>query len=100
MNTGNEEMNVAFHNKASACFLSASRAFEKAVVTVNRHDEEFRFQQLKKQYASSLQEDLERIAKSILSHHREAAQLNEMDKMFHQLIKDYLHRFIQKVNDL
>jgi len=35
-----------------------------------------------------------------LKRYKNEKQVNEMDQMFHQFIRDYLHRFIQKINDL
>lgn len=100
VNSKTEHMQVEFHNKANAMFFSVSQAFEKAVNAISRRSEEYRFQQLKKQYAVILETELQTIAKDILVEFRTEKQVKEMDQMFHQFIKDYLHRFIQKVNDL
>lgn len=81
-------------------FFSVCRAFEESVCNVSRIKEEYRFQKLKKQYAATLEQELQVIAKDILLKYRDEKQTKEMDRMFHQFIKDYLHRFIQKVNDL
>jgi len=100
MNNGNKEMQTEFHNKASTCFSSVYSSFENAVANVSRRSEDYRFQQVKKQYAIILEQQLHIIAKDILTKYRNEKQVNEMDQMFLQFIKDYLHRFIQKVNDL
>jgi len=100
MNDAINEMQIEFHDKANARFFSVYSGFEKAVSTVSRRNEEFRFQQLKKQYVTTLEQELQMTAKNILAKYRTEKQVNEMDQIFHQFIKDYLHRFIQKVNDL
>jgi hypothetical protein len=94
------EMQIEFHEKANARFFSVSGGFERAVSNVSRRNEEFRFQQLKKQYVTTLEQELQMIAKDILAKYRKERQVNEMDQIFHHFIKDYLHRFVQKVNDL
>jgi hypothetical protein len=100
MNNINQEMQAEFHNRASAGFFSVYTSFENAVSNVSRRSEELRFQQVKKQYAQILEQQLQTIAKDILIKHKNEQQVNEIDQMFLQFIRDYLHRFIQKVNDL
>lgn len=100
MSSGNEQMQVDFRNKATAVFFSVYRSFENSVAGVSRRNEEHRFQQLKKQYAVSLEQELQIVAKGILSKYQNEKQADEMDQMFHHFIKEYLHRFIQKINDL
>jgi hypothetical protein len=81
-------------------FSSVYRAFETAVAGVSRRNEEYKFQQLKKQYVVTLEQELYTSAKDILAKYQNEKQVNELDQMFRQFIRDYLHRFIQKVNDL
>ena len=76
------------------------QGFEMSVANVSRRNEEYKFQQLKKQYAGTLEEELDKVAKDVLKKYKNEKQVNEMDQMFHQFIRDYLHRFIQKINDL
>jgi glutamyl-tRNA reductase len=100
MSNVNNEMQVEFHNEANRRFSSLYHGFEKAVSNISRRNEEFRFQQLKKQHVIILERELQKIAKDILMKYRNEKQVNEIDQLFHQFIKDYLHRFVQKVNDL
>ncbi len=100
MSNGNQQMQVEFHNRANTLFGSICNAFENDVVNVSRRNEEFRFQQIKKQYARTMEQQLQTIAGNILAKNKEEKQVRELDQMFHQAIKEYLHRFIQKVNDL
>lgn len=100
MGNGNEQMQVEFHGKANAVYYSISHGFEIAVANVSRTKDEYKFQQLKKHYASMLEQELEVIAKTVLASFKKEKQLNEVDLMFKRFIKEYLHRFIQKVNDL
>jgi len=100
MSNSNEQMQIEFHNKASAMFFSVCQGFEMAVANVSRRNEEYKFQQLKKQFAGTLEGELDKVAKDVLKKYKNEKQVNEMDQMFHQFIRDYLHRFIQKINDL
>ena len=100
MSSSNEQMQTEFRNRASAAFFSAYQTFENAVSRVSRRRDENQFQQLKKQYAIALERELQTAAQDILSKYRNENQVNEINKMFSQIIKDYLHRFIQKINDL
>jgi len=100
MSNAINEMQIEFHDKANTRFVSIYTGFDRAVSNVSRRNEEFRFQQLKKQYATVLEQELQMIAKDILVKHGNEKQVNEMDQIFHQFIKGYLHRFVQKVNDL
>ena len=100
MSNANEQMQVEFHNKASAIFFSVYQGFEMAVANVSRRSEEYKFQQLKRQFAGTLEGELDKVAKDVLKKYKNERQVNEMDQMFHQFIRDYLHRFIQKINDL
>jgi uncharacterized protein involved in exopolysaccharide biosynthesis len=100
MNNDQEQMQFEFRGHASSLFFTLYHGFETAVSNVSRRNDEFRFQQLKKQYAATMEQELQTIAKDVLAKHRNEQQVNQMDQMFGQFIKDYLHRFIQKVNDL
>ena len=71
---GNEQMQVEFHEKAAAKLFSVLLAFEKDVSSVSRRHEEFRFQQIKKQYASTLEQELQTVARDILAKHKSEAQ--------------------------
>lgn len=93
-------MQVEFHNRANAVFFSIHRAFEQSVSSVSRRNEEYKFQQLKKQHAEAMERELQKIAKEILAKFKNEKQLDEMEQIFSRFIKDYLHRFVQKVNDL
>lgn len=100
MGNGNEQMQVEFHDKANAMFFSVYQNFASATHGMSRRNEEYKFQQLKKQYATTLEQELEAVANDVLLKHRNEKQLNEMNQMFRQFIRNYLHRFVQKINDL
>ena len=93
-------MQIEFHEQATARFISIYNSFEKDVSNVSRRNEEFRFQDLKKQYALTMEQELQAIAREILERNKNEKQVSSIDIMFHKFIRDYLHRFIQKVNDL
>lgn len=100
MGSNKEQMQVEFHNSANNKFFSIYHSFETAVSSVSRRNEEYKFQQLKKQYAEGMEHELQIIASNILAKFQNEKQVREMDQMFHQFIKDYIHRFIQKIDDL
>lgn len=100
MGSGNEQMQTDFRNNASNVFFSVYQSFEHAVSGVSRRTGEHTFQQLKKQHAIMLEQELHKAAKQILEKYRDEKQVNEINQMFSQFIKDYLHRFVQKINDL
>lgn len=94
-----ENIQVAFHNKATAAVFSFYQAFQREVSEMSRRTNEYHFQQLKKKYVSSLELELQNIAQDILTRHTDA-QSRTNSQPLHQFIKDYLHRFVQKINDL
>ena len=67
---------------------------------MSRRREEYKFQQLKKQFAGMLEHELEKLAKDVLAKFKSEKQVNAIDQMFQKLIKDYLRRFVQKINDV
>jgi hypothetical protein len=99
MNNGSEQMQVDFHNKAKEKFFSVYNAFENAISNLDRKKQEYKFQQTKNQYAATLENELQAIAKKVLFKY-ENKRSGELDLLFHQFIKDYLHRFVQKINAL
>jgi hypothetical protein len=100
MSNGAEQMQVEFHNKAKETFFLVYHAFESAISRLNRRTDEFRFQQVKKQYTVLLEQELQTVAEDLLVRHRDEKQVREIDQVFHQFMKDYLHRFVQKINAL
>jgi hypothetical protein len=100
MDTGNQQMQVHFHDMATAAFFSRYDAFAKASSLINRKLNEYQFQELKQQYVHSLEQDLKLGAGAILQKAAASGQLQEMNSLFHRLMMDYLHRFVQKINNL
>jgi hypothetical protein len=96
----NEQIQIEFHNEAGVRFFSIYHAFENAVSNISRRNEEHQFQQLKKQYAATMEQELQVMAKKILSKYRDEMQVKAVNQMLNGFIRNYLHRFIQKVNDL
>jgi hypothetical protein len=100
MYSANEQIQVEFHTQATVQFFSIYHAFEDAVSNISRRNEEHKFQELKKHYAAAMEQELEVMAKKVLSKYKDEKQVKEVNQMLHGFIRDYLHRFIQKVNDL
>jgi hypothetical protein len=100
MTNSKEQMQVEFHHRSNDKLFAVYQAFQHATSNVSRRSEELSFQQLKKRYAATLEQELRAIAKEILDRYRDEKQIKEVGLLFHQFIRDYLHRFIQKINDL
>ena len=100
MSNVNEQMQIEFHERAAAVFFTVYHAFEAATSGLDRTGEEYKFQQVKKQFALTLQAELGKIARDVLTKHQGEKRVSETDQTLHQFIKDYLHRFVQKINDV
>lgn len=100
MSDAGNQIQTAFHNKANETFFALYNAFENAVSNISRRKNEYRFQELKKQYALTLEKELQVVARDVLSIYQGEKQAKGLDQMMNQFIRDYLHRFIQKINDL
>jgi hypothetical protein len=98
MNTDGERLQVEFHNKASEVFFMLVQEFEKASRSVNRNNQEYEFQQLKRTFSNELSHKLQVIAEDVLHTHKNEKNLNEIDPMLRQLSSQYLHRFVQKID--
>lgn len=93
-------MQQDFHDKASKIFFSMLRDFKDASSKIDRNKNEFLFQQLKNQYILSLEKELKNIGYTVLNKYQVSSQAQAIDPVLHQFIKDYLHRFNQKIVDL
>lgn len=91
---------VAFHNKAGQLYTSLLNRFEDHCLTFNRRNDEYRFRELKEKYINSLKQELQHEASLLLQKYSYGSQLRETDQQLNYYIKDYLHRFVQKVNNL
>ncbi len=100
MSNGGEYIQVEFHNEARPVFFSHFHAFEREASAVNRKTNEFDFQKLKKKYVASFEQQLKSIAGTVLKRHKNENQTTEINPMLHQLARDYLHNFVQKINAL
>jgi hypothetical protein len=100
MSTATDQMQNEFQKKATEAFFSVFSSFEKAGSKLNRNAEEYRFQLMKKQYIAWLDHELQSVAKDVLQSHQQEKQSREVDQLFHQNIRDYLHRFVQQANAL
>ncbi|HEX4852495.1 MAG TPA: hypothetical protein VFV08_16885 [Puia sp.] len=100
MTNGKQQIQVEFHNRSNDKLFEVYQAFQYATSNLSRRTEELNFQQLKKRYAATLEQELRAIAKEILDRYGDEKQIKEVSLLFHQFIRDYLHRFIQKINDL
>lgn len=95
MSSNNASTYIDFHNKANQSFFSLEKDFLDASEKINREEEEFRFQQLKKDYANELKHQLEMSAQELMQRNGlTSATGQEMN----EFIKEYLHRFVQKIN--
>ena len=95
MFSNNAGIYVEFHRQASQFFFSLENDFRAASEKVNREEEEFRFQQLKKDYVNELKHQLEMSAQELM---KRKGLTRATGKEISVYIKDYLHRFVQKIN--
>ncbi len=95
MSSDNASIYNDFHHRSNELFFSLEKAFRTATENVNREKEEFRFQQLKKDYANELKHELEMYGQELMKktglHAATGHELNDF-------IKEYLHRFVQKID--
>ena len=99
MSTETAYLNIAFHNKASELFFSLYEKFQSATQAIDREKEEYHFQQLKEKYIKTLQQELEAVARQIINTNHDHKELNLVDQKLNFFIKDYLHRFVQKIKE-
>jgi hypothetical protein len=99
MSSGNEHIQIDFHNRAQLAFFNAYNAFLSASTSINRNENEFHFQQLKQSFTRTLEQRLILLAEELLLQYRAEKQSAELDLMLHQFIAGYLHRFVQKVDE-
>jgi hypothetical protein len=100
MSRTTDHIQQEFHDKASETFFEMLHAFQNASSKIDRNKNEFQFQQLKKQYTLSLERELQDIGHAVLNKYHGSSQAHGIDPVLHQFIKDYLHRFNQKIADL
>lgn len=99
MSSTTNQIQQEFHDKASKAFFSMLRDFEDASSKIDRDKNEYLFQQLKNQYMLSLEKELQNIGHTVLNKFQVSSQAHAIDPVLHQFIKDYLHRFNQKIVD-
>jgi len=100
MSSTTNQIQQEFHNKASEAFFMMLHAFQDASSKIDRKKNEYHFQQLKKQYILSFEKELLDIGHAVLNKFHGNSQANAIDPVLHQFMKNYLHRFNQKVSDL
>lgn len=100
MSSATNHIQQEFHDKASRTFFSMLRDFRDASSKIDRNKNEYLFQQLKNQYILSLEKELQHIGHTVLNKYQVSSQAQAIDPVLHQFIKDYLHKFNQKIVDL
>lgn len=95
MSSKNASIYIDFHHQANKSFFSLEENFLMASEKVNREEEEFRFQQLKKDYVNELKQQLEMSAQELM---KRSGLTNATGQEINDFIKEYLHRFVQKIN--
>ena len=95
MSSNNATLYIDFHNQANQSFFSLEKDFLAASEKVNREEEEFRFQQLKKDYVNKLKQQLEMSAQELM---KRSGLTTATGQEINEYIKEYLHQFVQKIN--
>jgi hypothetical protein len=98
MKTDTERVQVEYNDRASRIFFLLLQEFETNSLSVNRETHEHDFQRLKRTYANRLNQDLQTIAEGILNDHRYAQSIKYIDLLLNQLSRQYMHRFVQKID--
>jgi hypothetical protein len=99
MSSITDQIQQEFHDKAREVFFAMLHAFQDASSKIDRNKSEYMFQQLKKQYTVSFEKELQDIGHAVLNKYHGSSQAQAIDPALHQFIKDYLHRFNQKITD-
>jgi hypothetical protein len=95
MSSDNASLYIDFHNQANQSFFLLEKDFLSVTEKINRDEEEFRFQQLKKDYVNELKQQLEISAKELM---KKNGLTPATGQEFNEFIKEYLYRFVQKIN--
>jgi hypothetical protein len=89
-------IHVEFHDRAQRVFFELLGEFEFSAKKLDRKTEEFRFNELKDRYVHALTDQLKELARTLIDHNRNHRQIGQLEQVFQQLIKDYLHQFVLK----
>jgi hypothetical protein len=95
MSSDNASLYIDFHNQANQSFFLLEKDFLSVTEKINREEEEFRFQQLKKDYVNELKQQLEISAQELM---KKNGLTPATGQEFNEFIKEYLYRFVQKIN--
>jgi hypothetical protein len=99
MSSGSDQIQAEFHNSAMEIFFMVYGNFQNATHLLNRRKREKEFQVFKKQYVQQLENELNYLAREILSRSRMQKQTSGINVLLGRHIKEYLHRFVVKVED-
>jgi hypothetical protein len=89
-------IHVEFHDRAQRIFFDLLGEFEFSSRKLDRKKEEFRFNELKDRYVHALTDQLKALARTLIENNRNHRQIGQLEQVFQQLIKDYLHQFVLK----
>jgi hypothetical protein len=95
-----ENIYVEFHQRARELFFSLLRDFNASIEGISRRRDEYQFRWQREQYVHRLQQQLEDLAKELITRHESIKKMDQLSQNLHHFIKDYLHQFIQKVKAL
>lgn len=98
MNSRFESLYVQFHNRANELLQQACHNFDLTTGNINREVEEYRFQEVKLEHVRSLEKNLGECAALLLQSLDPAKSTAEASQTLQQFIRDYLHRFVQKID--
>ena len=94
-----EQINIAFHDRAHKLFFHYTKEFETAAASMDRKRDEYAYQQTREKYIRTLRQQLDTVAKDLLSAHRTHKQLNQIDQNLRYFINDYVHQFMKKIDE-
>ena len=91
---------IRFHDRAHAHFDAHCKRFDQDAALIDRQHDENRFRELKETHVRNFKRELEQEADRLISQSGHRYREQDSGRQLHQLIRDYLHRFVQKVNNL
>ena len=95
-----DQLHVAFNNRARKVFFALYNQFKQRITSLDRLRDENVFQQLQGQYVQTLKQQLESIAKELITSYNSSESSTLFSKSIVSTIADYATEFTQKVRSL
>ncbi|MEI6950221.1 hypothetical protein V9K67_23775 [Paraflavisolibacter sp. H34] len=100
MTNSMESLKVEFNNRASSVFFTTFSSFQTSIASLDRQGDENVFQQLRGRYATLLQQQLEGIARELISRSQAEPGTARLKEALPTMILEYTNDFCRKINSL